>query len=605
MHPLICESGEYTIKHCNTAVEPYDPAVCDGTYTELSCADGGNLKECFGETKPLIQIYCNGTYSDGNCEGFVPPTFSIIQVNNSHWLQGVCSNHILNNACEGLFNEAQFMKCSGDPLNNKEDFDACTPIDGEAFGTCDGVTNSSGCFGTYEHPVEIDGRTFHSKCRDDAEDRSYNFEKYSCKVDFKAADGDSEIDVSCDEGFDPKRRRCPNGQGLILIRHAEKERPGIMLRRKFACHDAALNFKDFSCSSAFENSACYGKAIAKADGTVTCLGNFIKNDCPTGGSQNGCKGKSEKNIELTCFKSYFDGFECTSDKFSHSTEIVIHEKGFSLKNDQYDRPVKIAEFEVDGFTMVNAESTSADLEHSVIKLMNFKNAEQRPDGSLEKIKVLENTKTPISFDEGQLRSIVFKNFMLDDLDYHKFATDDSCRLVHIKFSELTIKNVLFQNFVCKNTVIRSLTWAESSTPDFGADEVATDIGFGVVILRDVEVYLPYISKSTIMNWKKSAVGSKEVSIVIPKINEIEVPEYKIHFTADETDIFLEFPTFKIEDRSIDLIYMADYVLDSTELIGKPEIVSQVLEGYSEDPRLSSLELESTNSHEEESSESEN
>jgi hypothetical protein len=594
MHPVVCDSGEYTVKHCNTTIEPYDPAVCNGTYTELSCADGGNLTHCFGETKPLINIYCNGTYSEGQCQGFVPPTFSIIQVNRTHWLQGICSSYILNNSCTGLFNDARFVNCNGDPLNNQQDYESCRPIAKEVFGSCEGVTNSTGCYGDYRHPVEVDGRTFQAKCDSGDENQVYDYEIYHCKVHIKPVDTNSESDVSCSEGFNPKLRSCPKGRGTLLVRHAEKERPGITLRRQFSCESSNLHLKDFSCHSRFENTACYGKPIVKRDGSSTCLGDFIKIVCPSGGSDGGCKGNSTNNLELYCLKSYFDGKECVSDKLTENTDIVIHSKDATHVLDEYERPVKIAEFEVDAFTMINAESTSASLDHSIIKALRFEDAEQDIDGSLKNIKVFENVKTPIFLDNGHLTSMFFKNFLLDELQYTKFAIDDSCKLVHIKFTELVIKNTLFQNFFCKNAVVRNLQWSQSSTPDYGIQQFDADIGFGTVILKNVEVYLPYISKTVIDQWKKSSTISKSVSIVIPKISNIEVPEYKIHFDDSESDIYLEFPVFKIENKNIDLIYMADYVLDSTELKSKPDIVSQILEGYTEDSRITRYEQEAIN-----------
>ena len=589
MYPLTCDSGDYTVKYCNTTAEPYDANTCNGTYTELSCNAGGNLTNCYGNDDPIKNIYCNGTYhqDSANCEGFVPPTFSIIKVNETFWLKGVCSNHILDNSCNGLFDKGSFVSCSGDPLNNEEDFKACALIKNEAFGTCNGITNSSGCFGTYSHPIKIEKKNV--LATNGEGDHHYDFTIFDSPISFSTVDGEIDIQIECQEGFNPKLLNCKEGKAVLLIKNPADERPGVTIRRTASCKNGDLMLKHYVCAGEFDYSACFGKSVVKGGAKPTCLGDYISTVCLAGGSENGCSVADSKNAELHCLKSYYDGEECSSLKNSENTDIIIHAKTPSSMTDEYGRDVKIAEFEIEKFTMINAEVTSATLDKSIIKSMEFQDAMTDSEGSLHKIKALQNTRTPISLDEGHLERMVFNNFMLDELQYAKFATDDSCKLVHIKFEELEIQNVMLQQISSRNAVIRHLSWSDKSLSDFGSEKISMDYGFGTVILRNIEVYLPYISKAVIKDWMTSQSNQRSVSIVVPQIKDLSVPKYKLHFNGNKTDIFLEFPEFIISDKSIDLILMSDYILSSNDITAKPSIVEDILRGYEEDSRIEAFE----------------
>jgi hypothetical protein len=591
MYPLSCDSEAFTVKYCNTTADPYDSAVCNGTYTELSCTNGGNLTDCFGEDNTVKNIYCNGTYNRESavCDGFVPPTFSIIKVNESHWLKGVCSNHILNNACEGDFSSGEFVKCTGDPLNNEGDFKACISIEGDVFGTCNGITNSTGCYGKYSHPVEIEN--YEVIATNGEGDHHYDFIEFNSPVSLSADNDDISADIFCGKNFNPKVKTCLHGKATVHVKKPKDEKPGVSIRRTAECEKGVLDLKKYSCQQKFVYSACFGKSVIKTGIHPTCLGDYISIVCPHGGDSDGCLNESEDNRELYCLKSFFDGKECIALKLSQNSDIVIHKKEPTTLQDEFGRTVKIAEFEIDKFTMINAQVESSQITKSVIKNIDLYTANLGPSGAIEDIRIKSNVRSPISLDEGHLETMIFRKFMLDELDYSKFADDDSCKLVHITFTELEIDNTLFENFNTDHSVIRKITWGEKEIDNFGTKNLKIDLGFGKVILRNVDVYLPYITKAVIQQWIESPNTRRSVNVIVPKIENLVVPPYKIHFDTNRADIYLEFPTFTISDRSIDLIFMSDYILESNSIEAEENIVDEVLANYQEDERIEKFEKE--------------
>jgi hypothetical protein len=587
---LVCKERAYHAVHCNTT-QPYVDGRCNGTFTELRCKNGGNMHRCFGTEEPELFTYCNGTYQDGHCEPFLPPKMSIIRVNDTHWLKGICSSAIEQNACVGTFTEGLFVYCNGDPVNIKEDFDACTKIPNESFGSCEGKTNEEGCRGIYTHPIILEGVKLNSaNKKDNDEELVYNFQTYLKPIDIDISSDEAITDIHCETGFSPKALLCPEANVYFFKENADIDLPALELKTVSTCKGASMDLNNYSCSGDFVFNYCLGRAHIEGEGVFRCLGDYIKNICPAGGSKSGCVHPDVQNIHTECLNNYWDGVICGKDKPTFTSEIRITELPPTTVKDIVGRDVLIGNFEVESFTMVSAFSSFTRLEGNVIKSCSLKSAQRTEDGSLKNIK-LYDIDYPLSFDEGLMTKMTFLNFTLDELNYPDFATNDKFKLIKVTFKEFNIKDTMFYDMQTKNSVIRTLKYGSEQAQDYGIDDLPISLAYGYVNIRNAEVYLPYISNSTI---KRLMQGDKQqkVTIIVPKIVGINVPDYRIHFRpstgSSDSNIYIEFPEFDIENLSVNLFMMQDVILTSKNINTKPSVVQQVLQNYEQDARLADV-----------------
>ena len=595
LNTFSCDSGKYTAKYCNTTIVPNDQDRCNGTYLDVACNDGGSLLGCFVEEVGNDRIFCDGvyTYDSKVCEPWIAPKLSIIRINETYWLKGKCSVSMEENECIGDFTEGVFVTCQGDPINNSEDFENCRPIKGEIFGLCKGRLGKEGCRGEYTHPIIIDRVNMEARYDPDfsSEDCLYNFTHFGCHSVVSSKEEGIDSTFNCKPGFNVKQLVCPGYASELFNRKAAPKVPGSSLRSRISCTNGNFYFETKTCSIGnYQFESCLGRSHILKTNKMTCLGDYSRTTCMKGGRVADCPLSTQSDVKSLCKKNYFDGDVCASTKASSTTDINIRQIDSSTLKDASNRDLKICNFEIDTFTMNGATVTSSQIINNVIKSIKLASAVKQPDGSLTQITLLDR-KYSVSFDEGTIESMTFDNFMLDELKYQNLATDDSCKLVKIRFIELNIENTMIFGFSSKRSVIRSLQYGDfGKLQDFGVDTIESKLAFGRIIMRNIEVFLPYISNRTIDGWMKNKLEDQNIEhkVVIPKIPEIYIPPYEVNFRADSADIYLNFPTFSIHDKSMDITLMDEYLLGSDTLKARPEVVSAILEGYTEDTRLKNL-----------------
>ena len=585
-----CQGSKFSAKLCNSSVEPFDTEICNGTYVDVSCQNGGDLDGCQQEVDGDHRIFCDGTftYATSECETYIKPKLSIIKVNRTHWLKGKCSDEIGNNQCVGEFTEGVFVSCQGDPVNDMEAFEACVPIPGEVFGFCSGTLSPSGCDGKYKHPIELDRIPLTAETDNDAPSCLYNFVKFGCPSILIGKDEHLDETINCDTGFNPKELTCPGYKSTFFNRKANVRIPGSSLRTSGSCAHGIFHLESKVCSAGeYEYESCFGRSHYISAEKISCLGEYSYSKCAKGGKLATCLQNTDSDIKRVCRKNYFDGDICTSSKPSGNSEIVITQQESTTMKDTQNFDNKICNFVIDSFKMEGASIQNIDMINNVIKSLDLLGADQAADGTLSHLTLLDS-KYALSFDEGTIEDVEFSDFSLDELKYQSLATDDSCKLVKIRFVELNIKDTMFFGFSSKRSVIRQIRWDDRKVEDFGVDSIQSKLAFGTIIMRNVELYLPYISNSTIEKWRNQKQGKQDYRVILPKIPEISLPSYQIRFRPDSTEMYLNIPTLEIHDKSMDLILMEDFLLASDTLKERKEVVQSILNGYTEDARLASL-----------------
>jgi len=595
LNTFSCDSGKYSAKFCNTTITPQDADKCNGTYVDVACNDGGSLDGCFVEEVGNGRIYCDGVYSydSKTCDPWIAPKPSIIRINETHWLKGKCSASMQEEECNGEFTEGVFVSCSGDPTRVSSDFDNCKPIKGETFGVCKGKLNKQGCTGEYSHPIIIDRVAMEASFDPDysSSDCIYNFSTFSCHSHVTSKDEMVDYTFDCKQGFNVKQLVCPGYNSKLFNRKAAPKVPGSTLRSRTTCLDGNYFLDTKICSIGhYEHESCLGRSHILRSNKMTCLGDYFKTICVKGGQETKCPLSTLNDIGIACRKNYFDGLICSSTKPSSNSDIRIRQIDTSMLKDASDHEQKICNFEIDSFTMNGATVKSSQIINNVVKSLKLATAVKLGDGSLTQVSLLDQRYT-MSFDEGTIESMTFENFMLDELKYQNLATDDSCKLVKVRFIELNIENAMINGFSSKRSVIRTVQFNDKEKlEDFGVESIDSKLAFGRIIMRNIELYLPYISNRTIERWIESEFEGKREThrVVIPRFQEISIPPYEVSFKDKSTEIYLNFPQFIIRDKSMDITLMDEYLLSSDTLKAQPKVVSSILENYVEDPHIQQL-----------------
>jgi len=589
MDTLVCSNKLLQIKRCDSEYG-FDGNKCDGIYNETKCPEGGNISNCFGANPVPEVISCDGVFENGQCTAYVPPRLSILKLKDDKWLKGSCSNPIENNACTGVWEHGLIVICSGDPVINVADFEACKPVENANFEKCDGKTTDEGCRGEYSQTLEIKGTRMILKSikTDNPDEIVYNFNEVLAPVHIVSDNHKVKASIDCQKGFSPSKLTCPEAVISYDQEDYDFKVSPLSIEIVASCKNGAMDLNDISCHSEFKFEQCVGRSHKLTDLTLKCLGNFRRASCPKGGSvlSSGCFEANELNVVSNCTHNYWDGQICGYDKPTDTSEIRITELPPTTVKDVKGKKVLIGEFEVESFTMISAHATEVRLRNNVIKSLSLQSGNKTENGSIENIKMMD-IEYPLSFDEGHMDQIKFVNFTLDELRYEHFATNDKYRLIHIKFKEFHIKDTMFVDFDSKNSVIRTLKYGNEQAQDYGIDDLPISLAYGYVNIRNAEVYLPYISKDALKKYMLGPV-TQHIELAVPKIVDIHVPNYNIRFrplTDNKPSIYIEFPEFDIENLSVNLFMMQDVILTNNRLNANPSIVQETLQNYNQDVRL--------------------
>jgi hypothetical protein len=583
---LNCTDGLLSLYSCNGSQTFPDNNRCLGIYHHLDCKEGGNATSCFKKDSKDINVYCDGAYKDGHCSPFVVPQLGIIMINSSYYIKGQCSSRINDNECQGIFTGIAVVNCTNSSaLTVKQVFDHCKPIANEIFGTCTGTMNKKGCKGEYKVAVDINGSTW-----DFTSEEASTFDTVLVKGKSKlvkrnrGADDKTYVALSCQETFNMKSLSCSKTILQFIDKSYASKGPGIAQTISIVCVNSQFDIKQLSClSGEYLYYDCVGKShksLDKNEGiTFTCLGDLKFSKCAAGGQQNKCLNSGPNDVTKECKNSFFDGKQCLSEKEPENTEIKITSLGSVKDVDTDGQEVTIERFTVEKFHMFGATAKALELGENVIDKIVLLNGKHKEDGSISDIEMDQNP-AKLSLDEGALHKITFDGFSLDELPYRDFAINDDAQFIRILFKNMIIHQFMLTSMTSEGSVIRRLVVNDKTTlRDYGVDNLAISLGYGIIQMRDVELYLPYIKNSTMDQWIGDEKNKIDATLSVPTVEDISISPFKLILQKEKKKIYLEFPELTIKERSLDIIKLDDYLLGSTSFTSNPVAAETVIRNY--------------------------
>jgi hypothetical protein len=583
---LSCTGGLMTLYSCNGSQTFPDNDRCLGIYHHLDCSHGGNATACYHKTSNDVAIYCDGAYKNGHCSPFIVPQLPIIMVNSSYYVKGSCSSRITDNECRGIFTGSSVVNCSNaSALTVRQVFDACVPLANEAFGTCTGLMNKNGCLGEYKASLEINGSLWDFNS-DDSSHYDLTIVKGMSKLikRNRGADDKTFVALSCQDEFNMKALTCNKTILQFVDKSFAEMGPGIAQTISAVCFNSNFDIRQLACRAGeYLYYDCLGKShkmISKGgDITFTCLGDLKFSRCASGGQHNTCMNSGENDYSKECINSFFDGQTCLKDKEAENTELRITSLGSYTNLDTDGQEVTIESFTVDKFHMFGATANQISLSENILDKIVLLNGTKKDDGSVVNIE-MDQSPSKVSLDEGALHRISFEDFALDELPYREFSINDDAQFIRILFKNMIIHQFMFNNLTSEDSVIRKLVVNDhTEVRNYGVDKLEISMGYGIIQLRDVEMYLPYIKNSTIDEWLNAPDNKINAAFNLPTVQDIDISPFKLRLQKEKNKIFLEFPQLSIEDRSLDIIKLEDYVLASTSFSSDPVAAETVIRNY--------------------------
>jgi len=514
---------------------------------------------------------------------------SIIKVNDTRYIKGVCTNQIVDNTCTGNFTSHQVVDCSGDPLFSISDFEKCTRAPGEYFGRCVGTTSSDGCRGRYFGIVKVDDKIYSLKAAQS--DVHFDFYKIhgasKLKTILKSEGKIVTHHFFCYESFDLRTAEC--NHGIYKTVRTNHELVGVYTTTSLVCESifrVALEDK-FSCpAEEMTTYECVGKSHFDYEATTktkryTCLGNLVRRVCQNGGGFAECNKEDGDANVLICKQSFFDGEICLNDKPHDNSKIKIEDQGRATMLSHRGKQVIVHKFLVDSFVMYDGFAESGQVSDSILDKVHFTEGRPSNDNGFTGLD-LPSTATPVSFTEGYIDTMKFKDFQLDELPYLQFCTDTEADIIQVTFESITINNFFVQNLDLKNVVVADLEVNGQKYSFHGMNEEKIQLGFGTIVLKNVVIYLPYISKERIDRWRSGDADFLKKTVAIPRVDGIEVPSYILKFDRNGSP-FLEFRTWEIKNKALDRVAFDDYVMENEKFTSNPEAASTIAKKYKRMP----------------------
>lgn len=583
---LSCKGGLLSLYSCNGSQTFPDENRCLGIYHHQDCKSGGNATACYDKAASDVAVYCDGAYKDGVCNPFVVPQLPIIMINESYYVKGSCSSRITDNECTGIFTGSSVVNCSNSSaLTVQKVFDACKPLPNEDFGTCVGVMNKHGCHGEYKISLEINSSTWDFSSEDSSYFNTVVVQGKSKLIKrSRGADDKTYAALACQDTFNMKTLSCNKTILQFIDKSFSEKGPGIAQTISAVCTNGQFDLRQLSCHSGeYLYYDCVGKSHKMLDKdtgiTFTCLGDLKFSRCATGGQRNKCSNTGEHDYSKECLNSFFDGKICLKDKEPENTELRITSLGPIKKVDSDGQEVTIESFSVDKFHMYGATASLINLTENVLDKIVLLNGTKKEDGSVENIE-MDQTPTKLSLDEGALHKITFQEFSLDELPYRDFAVNDDAQFLRILFKNMIIHQFMFNNLTSDGSVIRKLVVNDhTELKNYGVNHLDVSMGYGVIQLRDVELYLPYIKNSTMDAWLSDENNKIDESFNLPTVEDVNISPFTLRLQKEKKKIFLEFPQLSIEERSLDIIKLDDYLLASTSFTSDPVAAETVIRNY--------------------------
>lgn len=510
----------------------------------------------------------------------------IIQINSTHFIKGRCSSDIVNNECKGEFIGRKVVTCSGTPLTLFSDFHSCTPLPNESFGYCTGITSSRGCEGRYRQLIRTaNGEILTLRTLNKVH---YDLQRVKgmsrVKVTERGENTTLKHNIFCYREFNPKTLTCDRGIYRIVDLMPSGVTPGLYRIDAYVCDHSTIQLggKVTCLGQEYKKYSCLGKShFVHRGGSInqyTCLGSMKTLVCKNGGEGDTCK--DEEGTRTQCLSSFYDGQLCLKDKPAENTDLVIADLGREKLTDVDGRDVTVHMFKVKKFTMYGAYSVQSSLKDSILDKLYFNQGTRNPkDGSFTDLDMPE-TPSPLKIDEGRLKVMDFRNLQFDELPYYKFCNDDQAKIIKVTFEEMVIKQLFLEKMHLENIAVQNLTVKDDSFSYYGIDNERIKLAYGEMILRDVTIYLPYISNKEMSAWKASEASVVDAKLSVPKVEGISIPNYMIKVDKSNT-LFLEFPHLSIEDRSIDLLTLEDFILSNQQFTTTPEAASTLQSSYLE------------------------
>jgi hypothetical protein len=585
LETLACENGRFTFLTCKGEDLLATQNICRGEYIHLDCEHGGSNGNCVDPTPKDIQEYCFGNWTKGNCKVQELPQLAIIMINSTYYIKGNCPNKINGNKCQGFFEGTEVVTCSGDPLHKKADFDACTPIAGESFGNCTGLTNQEGCIGQYVQTLKINDDTYDFVTAEHGS--KFNTWEVSGKSSLTRRPRDENDDyteaVKCSSTFNVKELSCMGTIYVTNLKHPEGKGPGITQSTVTQCSkDGIWSYRQKDChSGAYEHYECLGKSYKTIEKnsklSVTCLGNLTYSVCSKGGNAGECFESQAGDFKKECHESFFDGKICLNDEPAKNSEIKITDLGRKVVKDKEGKDVIVHSFEVADFTMYGASAKEIFTSENIIDKMDFDSANIDAEGNVKDIDAIDSAAHMI-LDEGRLNKIKFSGFQLDELPYRRFCIDEEAKIVEVNFKSFTIKQMYVSHLKSTSVVIQSLNTGTELIRNKGADELDFAVAYGETTLKDIKTYLPSFSNSLIDKWLSDTNDVIEMNFEIPEVEGIVIPPYILRFPSKDY-MFLEFPELAFEDKSLDIFTLEDYALSSDSFTSNPSQAKLLIEKY--------------------------
>ena len=588
---LTCDKG-LTAVSCNGSRIYTETDVCNGVYYYTKCENGGNISECHKKTENDKVVTCDGYFNQGKCNPFVIPQLPIIQINHSYYIKGHCSGIIKANVCKGTFEGKLAYTCKGDPLYVQEDFDLCSPyIKVPEFGNCSGEMSNDGCSGVFTRQISENGKLWNVETDENALTGPEGIKGRAVFTRVvEETDVGHKIVFVCSSDFFFDSLKCNNSNFVDSKEDSSNlDKSGYFSLTFSSCSSGLMPLGEHKCEtndreSVYRYIDCYGKnreIVIVEDGTFThsCLGDLKEfAECSRGGDRGVCR--NEEHVDRSCINSYFNGTLCVTDMAAENTDLRITNLG-TVENIDYDgQSYKMVTFEIDEFTMFGAFANSTIVSENVLDQLTFDFADRNgKDGSISNIRQKKDT-TPVNIDEGIMQKITFSDFKLDELPLRSFAVDDEAKIIKLSLKKMTIKQCVFTNFEIKNDVVRNLKFGEESYKDYGIDELKINVAYGEILMRDTVMYLPYFKNSTIDELIANPEKIATVNIGLPKTEGIYIPpKYGLTLRTESDLIFLEFPEWEIDSRSLDIVRMEDIIVGSDSFTSNADNAQQIIKDY--------------------------
>ena len=586
---LTCTRGMKVISCNGSRIYP-QPDVCNGVYIYAECEEGGNATNCINKAENDIETYCDGYFNKGICKPFILPQLPIIQINETYYIKGKCSDKITSNVCKGVFEGKLAYRCNGDPLYVKDDFDACKPYDAEEFGRCQGEMSNDGCKGVFNRKIREDGHVWEISTSPTSQT---TVEKIVGHANFKRVLEPEEqvnnrtIVFECMKEFELQTKRCHSAYhaDYTLTHSAEINvksestvgvcETGFMPLGEYKCEGYGRDGKAF-----YRYLKCSGKSkkVMTSNGTYshTCLGNLTEYaECPSGGSRETCRGS--ESPDRSCLDSFFNGTHCITEMEGENSELVAHQLESYYTTDSDGQDYKIVAFEIDEFTMYGAYADDLLISENGLDKFSFVSATRSENGDISDI--IQNADTArLELDEGVMQRIKFVKFQLDELPLRDFAIDDDAKVIKLKLKKMTIKQCFFRNLVTRNSFVKSLSFGSEVYQNYGIDELKFAYSYGEILMRDTIMYLPYLGNRT-MNQIAAGVYEGALNVNLPKTEGIYIPSFQLSIKGDSDTIYLEFPEWKIDSRSLDIIKLEDFNLGTNKFSSNQQKADEVRKGY--------------------------